>query len=49
MRNNLDYLLTFLLFLLAIFIVCYRFKKESLRTLLIVLFVVGCLIRLFVV
>ena len=47
--SNLDYLLTFLLFLAAIFILCYRFKKEGSRAFLIVLFVVGCFVRLFVV
>ena len=49
MKNNLDYIFTFILFLLAIFILCYRFKKEGLRVLLIILFVVLCIVRLFVV
>ena len=49
MKSNIDYLLTFLLFLAAVFILCYRFKREGLRVVLIVLFVVGCFVRLFVV
>ena len=49
MKSNLDYLLTFLLFLAAVFILCFRFKKEGFRTLLIILFVVGCFVRLAVV
>ena len=49
MKSNIDYLFTFLLFLAALFILCYRFRKEGVRTLLIILFVVGCFVRLTVV
>ena len=47
MRNMIvDYILPFLLFLSAIFILCYRFKKEHCRVFFIIFFVVVCIVRL---
>lgn len=43
-----DYLLPFVLFMSALFILCYRFRKENHRLYLIVFFVVSCVVRWFV-
>lgn len=43
-----DYLLPFVLFMSALFILCYRFRKENYRLYLISLFVVLCVVRWFV-
>ena len=43
-----NYLLHFILFLSAIFILCYRFKKEHYRVFLIIFFVVLCIVRWFI-
>ena len=49
MRNVVaDYLLPFLLFLFAIFILCYQFKNKRYRMILLLLFVVGCFVRMFI-
>ncbi len=42
-----NYLIPFVQFLSAIFILCYSFKKEQRRLYLIVFFVVVCVVRWF--
>lgn len=42
------YLLPFLLFVLAVFLLCYHFRQERSRLYLFVLFIVGCFARLLV-